>query len=152
MAICKFCGQESGGTKFCQNCGANLDDNQMNQSSIPMMNSSIPQPPFTTAQVPNTMNQPWNQPQSTYTPGSHADLYKKSLIVLFLSILLACSMVGIFSLILSALALSTCGRIPQAKSQEEEENYRDTASNYLRIATVLLVVGFGLIVFAARMH
>lgn len=22
MAICKFCGQESGGTKFCQNCGA----------------------------------------------------------------------------------------------------------------------------------
>lgn len=152
MAICKFCGQESGGTKFCQNCGANLDDYPMNQTSVPMMNSSIPQPPFTTPQDPNAMNQTWNQPQSTYTPGSCADLQKKSTIVLAISIVLICTVFGIISLILSANALSICGKIPQAKSQEEEENYRDTATNYNRIASGILVAAFGIILLYARVR
>ncbi len=151
MAICNFCGQESGGTKYCQNCGANLDSNPMNQTSVPMMNSTIPQPTFTMPQDLNAMNQPCNQPQPTYMPGSCADLQKKITIVLVISIFLICTMFGLVSVVLSANALAMCGKIKQAKSQEEEEKYRDTATNCLKIASGVLVASVFIIVLYARM-
>ena len=56
MSICKFCGNETGGSQFCQNCGAKVEEQPVAPQPIPVMPDPAYQQPVYDYQNGNVNN------------------------------------------------------------------------------------------------
>jgi|GEM_PF-2138904 len=149
MAQCKYCGQETGGSMFCQNCGAKVE--------APVQ--QVPQPQvqapasFDTAPVqPQMPPQPqaYTSPTtpSFYTPGGAGGLMAGHIILLILGVICCCFTIGItlVSTILSIIGLVYASKVKASLSAEEEAHNRKISMILLIVSIVALVGGLAVLI------
>lgn len=136
MAICKFCGAESGDTKFCQNCGA-----QMEVVAQPIQ-PQIQQPVLQQQPMGFPSQQPINAAQSNgYIPKSAAGLVAGNVILIVLGTLCCCCVFfTIISTVLGIIGVVNASKVRGCTSPEEEQHCRGIARLMMIIGYVLLVV------------
>lgn len=132
MSICKYCGNETGGSAFCQNCGAKVEEPLAPQpvpQPVPMMDQQIPQ------QVPySSPTQP-----SFYTPGGAGGLMAGNILVLIFSVICCCLIVTLASIAVSIIGIVYASKVKRALNEREEKSFR-------RVSLIMLLVGIGIIV------
>lgn len=147
MAQCKYCGQETGGSMFCQNCGAKVE------APVP----EVPQPQFQTpASFDTAPVQPQPQPQTYsapttptfYTPGGAGGLMAGHIILLIFGVICCCFTIGItlISTILSIIGLVYASKVKASLSAEEEAHNRKISMILLIVSIVALFGGLAVLI------
>ena len=135
MAKCKYCSEETGGSLFCQNCGAKVDQIQ---EAPPIAPQIAPQPVY-----PQQMQMPVQQPY--YTPKGAGGLLAGNIIVLVLSCIFFCGLTPIISIALSIIGIVFSVKAGHAKSLQESNSNRTVAIIMLILGIVFLVIGIILV-------
>ena len=138
MAICRYCGQETGGSMFCQNCGAKVEaqpeaaPQQFGQQAYTP--SSIPTQPMA-----NTIP---TQP-SFYTPGGAGGLLAGNIIALILGVICCCFTYGIslIAMILGIIGVVYASKVKSSLNADEERHNRKVSRILMIIAYVVLLLG-----------
>lgn len=133
MSICKFCGNETGGSQFCQNCGAKVEEQPVAPQPIPVMPDPAYQQPVYQAPVPT-------QP-SFYTPGGAGGLLAGNIITLVISVLTCCLVYTLVALALSIVGIVFAAKVKRATNAEQERSYR-------RVALIMMLVSIAVIVLS----
>ena len=138
MSICKYCGQESGGTPFCQNCGAKVEvqpDPIPTQPVTPFANEN-PQPypqqdPYQPQQSSYGVQPPY------YTPGGAGGLLAGNIISLVLGLVCCCctNFISLIAVILGILGIVFASKVKTSMNAEEEASNR-------KKARIMMIVGF----------
>ena len=136
MAICKFCGAESGDTKFCQNCGAKLEVEP--QPIQPQVQQPIIEQPMLQQQPDNSFHS--YQP-SHYAAGSATGLLTGNIILVVFSCLFCCCVLGIsvISLILGIVGIVYASKVKTSQNAEEEAHNRS-------VSRICMIIGYALYV------
>ena len=135
MAACKYCGQETGGSMFCQNCGAKVEAQPEVQ---PVMPQSFTPNPFPSQPMANTIP---TQP-SFYTPGGAGGLLAGNIIALVLGVICCCFTYGIslIAMILAIVGLVYASKVKSSMNAEEERHNRKVSRILMIIAYVVLLL------------
>ena len=133
MATCKYCGNETGGTPFCQNCGAKVDAELVVPQPVPVMNQPAYQPMPMQAPVAST---PY-----FYTPGGAGGLLAGNIIMLILSVITCCLVFTLIALALSIVGIVFAAKVKNAQNAEQEKSYR-------RVALIMLLISIAVLVFS----
>ena len=136
MAACKYCGQETGGSMFCQNCGAKVEV----QDEQPVMQQPAYTPnPFPTQPMANTIP---TQP-SFYTPGGAGGLLAGNIIAIVLGVICCCFTYGIslIAMILGIIGTVYASKVKSSLNADEERHNRRVSRILMIIAYVVLVLG-----------
>ena len=137
MAKCKYCGEETGGTMFCQYCGAKTDP-----QPIP---APVPEP----QQMPVTQQTSYQQPvlnpmmqtASNNTPRGAGGLLAGNIVVLVLSCIFFCGLVPIISIVLSIIGIVFAAKVKNAKTPQQEGSFRTVAIIMLILGIIFLIIG-----------
>lgn len=135
MAICKYCGNETGGTPFCQNCGAKVDAEPVYQQPVPVMNQPVYQQPMQMPTAP-----------TFYTPGGAGGLLAGNIIMLILSAVTCCTIFTLVSLALSIVGVVFAAKVKNSRDAEQESSYRRFSLIMLILAIVTFVLVMTLLV------
>lgn len=145
MSICKYCGNETGGSQFCQNCGAKVDvapipESQPVMQSPVMENYSQPNP------IP-TQPQAYTQP-TFYTPGGAGGLIAGHIIAIILGVLCCCFtyFISLGTMVLGIIGVVFAAKVRSSTSAAEEAHNRKVSRILLLIAFAVLLVGVALFV------
>ena len=124
MPTCKYCGNETGGSQFCQNCGAKVDAEPVAPQPMPVY-----QQPF-------------------YTPGGAGGLLAGNIIMLVISVITCCLVYTLAALVMSIIGIVFAAKVKNAQNAEQERSYRKVALIMLLVsvaveilAIILFVVG-----------
>lgn len=132
MATCKYCGNETGGGQFCQNCGAKVEVEPVAPQPMPMYQQPVYQQPMQ-APVPT-------QP-SFYTPGGAGGLLAGNIIMLVISVLTCCLVYTLAALALSIVGIVFAAKVKNAQSIEQEKSYR-------KVALIMILVSIAIVILA----
>ena len=134
MPTCKYCGNETGGSQFCQNCGAKVDAEPVAPQPMPVYQQPMQAP------VPT-------QP-SFYTPGGAGGLLAGNIIMLVISVITCCLVYTLAALVMSIIGIVFAAKVKNAQNAEQERSYRKVALIMLLVsvaveilAIILFVVG-----------
>ena len=143
MSICKYCGQETGGSPFCQNCGAKVDEQPV---------QAAPQQVFPEAQPVQSPYQPdpYASQQSSYgvqppyyTPGGAGGLLAGNIIALVLGVVCCCctNFISLIAMILGIIGVIFASKVKSSANAEEEASNRRKARILMIIAFVVILGG-----------
>lgn len=140
MSKCIFCGNETGGTPFCQSCGAKVDGALIEQ----------PVPVEETAEEPEVITPERIDPQDNATPGNFfrpqaaTGLLTANIIVLVLSVVMCFHTIGItiLAMIFSIIGIVNASKVKSAKSEFEAQHRKSTATVMFILGLVVLFAGF----------
>lgn len=142
MAICRYCGAETGNSPFCQNCGAKVEAAPAPQP-IPQE-----QPAFTPDTIP-TQPQSYSIPtQPTYyTPGGAGGLMAGNIIAIILGVVCCCFtyFISLVTMVLGIIGVVYASKVKASMSPEEERHNRNLSRIMMIIGYVVLLLG--LVVF-----
>jgi len=143
MPICKYCGQESGGTPFCQNCGAKVDVPVQAPQPVqqPVMQAEQPvyqQPEPYPSQQPNYGVQP-----PYYTPGGAGGVIAGNILAIVFGVLCCCctNFISLISMVLGIIGIVFASKIKSSSNAEEEASNRKKARILMLIAFLVLAGG-----------
>ena len=140
MATCKYCGNETGGTKFCQSCGAEVEG-VLIQDATPV--EEVPEEPEVI--TPERID-PQDSPaqNSFYKPEGAPGLLAANIVVLVLSLVMCVHTIGItiLALIFSIIGIVNASRVKSAQSEFEAHHRKSTAVLMLVLGIVVLFIGF----------
>ena len=151
MSVCKYCVQETGGSMFCQNCGAKVE-----QEAQPVPGPVVQnQPGFQPSQAPI-------QPQSYstiptqpnyYTPGGAGGLLAGNIIAIILGVICCCftSFISAITMILGIIGTVFASKVKSSTSAEEEKHNRKVSCILMIIAFVFLLIGIGVMIASIAM-
>ncbi|MBP5418142.1 MAG: hypothetical protein J6Y58_11540 [Clostridiales bacterium] len=131
MPTCKYCGNETGGSQFCQNCGAKVEAEPVVPQPIPVMQQSYQEP----------MQAPVPTQPSFYTPGGAGGLLAGNIIMLIISVLTCCLVFTLASLAMSIVGIVFAAKVKNAANADQEKSYR-------RIALIMILVSIAVVIFA----
>ena len=146
MPACRYCGQETGGSAFCQNCGAKVEEQPAIPSPIPqVMPNSIPTEPIPT--MP-TQSAPYSIPTmpSFYTPGGAGGLLAGNIIALILGVCTCCFIVPIIAIIVSIIGIVFASKVKNSTNAAEEKSTRTIALVMMLLAFAFVIIGTALFV------
>ena len=134
MPACRYCGQETGGSAFCQNCGAKVEEQPAIPSPIPqVMPNSIPTEPIPTM-------------PSFYTPGGAGGLLAGNIIALILGVCTCCFIVPIIAIIVSIIGIVFASKVKNSTNAAEEKSNRTIALVMMLLAFAFVIIGTALFV------
>ena len=141
MPACRYCGQETGGSAFCQNCGAKVEEQQPIPSPIPQIGPNTiptePIQPFPTQDAPYTILTMPN----FYTPGGAGGLLAGNIITLILGVITCCFLAPIISIIVSIIGIVFASRVKNSTNASEEKTNRTIALVMMLIAIAFIILG-----------
>ncbi len=141
MPACRYCGQETGGSAFCQNCGAKVEEQPVIPSPIPqVMPNSIPTEPIQTQNASYTIP---TMP-SFYTPRGAGGLLAGNIIALILGVLTCCFLLPIVSIIVSIIGIVFASKVKNSANAAEEKSNRTIALVMMLIAFAFVIIGSAL--------
>lgn len=144
MPICKYCGQETGGSPFCQNCGAKVEEQPIPQQPQPVFPEQPVQPSY---QQPA---QPYAPQQSSYgvqppyyTPRGAGGLIAGNIIAIVFGVICCCctNFISLISMILGIIGIVFASKVKTSANAEEEASNRSKARILMIIAFLVLVGG-----------
>lgn len=146
MPACRYCGQETGGSAFCQNCGAKVEEQPVIPSPIPQINQSpISSEPI--SPIP-TQNAPYTIPTmpTFYTPGGAGGLLAGNIITLILGVITCCFIIPIISIIVSIIGIVFASKVKNSTNAAEEKSNRTISLVMMLLAIAFIVIGTTLFV------
>ncbi|MBO4495097.1 MAG: hypothetical protein J5752_04500 [Clostridiales bacterium] len=141
MPICKYCGQETGGSPFCQNCGAKVEEQPIPQQPVfpeqPVQPSYQPEQPYTPQQSSYGVQPPY------YTPGGAGGVIAGNIIAIVFGVVCCCctNFISLISMILGIVGLVFASKIKSSANAQEEASNRSKARILMIIAFLVLVGG-----------
>ncbi|HBY32807.1 MAG TPA: hypothetical protein DEG74_03475 [Clostridiales bacterium] len=136
MATCKYCGNETGGSQFCQNCGAKVEAEPV-----------VPQPAqFQQGYYQQPMQVPVPTQPSFYTPGGAGGLLAGNIIMLVISVLTCCLVYTIPALVMSIIGIVFAAKVKNAQNADQEKSYRKVALIMLLVSIVVEILAIVLFV------
>ncbi len=134
MAACKYCGQETGGSMFCQNCGAKVE------AQPEVQPAAFTPDPFPSQ--PQSYNTIPTQP-SFYTPGGAGGLLAGNIIAIILGVICCCFTYGIslIAMILGIVGTVFASKVKSSLNADEERSNRRISRILMIIAYVVLILG-----------
>lgn len=149
MAICKYCGNETGGSQFCQNCGAKVDVQPMPEAQ-PVMQSPVMENPYASSQnqIPVQPQAYTQQAPMFYTPGGAGGLIAGHIIAIILGILCCCFtyFISLGTMVLGIIGVVFAAKVRSSTSEAEEAHNRKVSRILLLIAFAVLLVGVALFI------
>ncbi len=147
MPACKYCGQETGGSMFCQNCGAKVDAQPTVPQQVPVQPVMDPM-----QMIQPSIQQPYQNPMqpSYYTPRGAGGLLAGNIIVLVLSVIFFCGFFPLIAIPLSIIGIVFSVKAGRAKSPQEEKSNKTIALVMLIIGIFFLILG--IIAFVATVY
>ena len=141
MPACRYCGQETGGSAFCQNCGAKVEEQPVIPSPIPTINQS----PVSPEQFPPmpSQNAPYTIPTmpNFYTPGGAGGLLAGNIIALILGVITCCFIVPIISIIVAIIGIVFASKVKNSSNAAEEKSNRTIALVMMLLAFAFVIIG-----------
>ncbi|MBP5492507.1 MAG: hypothetical protein J6Y08_06665 [Clostridiales bacterium] len=149
MATCKYCGQETGGSMFCQNCGAKVEA-AVEAAQSPFQQSSIPNSSMNS--IPTAPQQSYSFPSQPayYTPGGAGGLLAGNIIAIIVGVVCCCCtyFISIVTLVLGIIGVVYASKVKSSSSPEEEAKNRRVSRIMMIIAYVALLIGLVVMVAA----
>lgn len=138
MSKCIFCGNETGGTEFCQSCGAKVEGALIEQPAP--VEESPEEPEVIT---PERMD-PQDTPGSFYKPQAATGILAANIVVLVLAVALCVHTIGItiLAMIFSIIGIVNASKVKSAKSEFEANHRKSTAIVMFILGLVALFAGF----------
>lgn len=139
MPTCKFCGAETGESKFCQNCGAKVEE------TTPVMQPQfqqpiVEQPQFQQPMMQQPIQQPYGQYQpSYYTPKGAGGLLAGNIILIVLGAVCCCFIYPLIWLVLGIIGTVYAAKVKNSHSAEEEAHNR-------KVARIMMLIGYGVLI------
>ena len=138
MSKCIFCGNETGGTEFCQSCGAKVEGALIAQEAP--VEEQVETPEVIT---PERMD-PQDTPGNFYRPQAATGLLAANIVVLVLAVILCAHTIGItiLAMIFSIIGIINASKVKSAQSEFEAQHRKSTATVMFILGLVALFVGF----------
>lgn len=138
MSKCIFCGNETGGTEFCQSCGAKVEGALIEH---PAPAEESPEEPEVI--TPERMD-PQDTPGNFYKPQAATGILAANIVVLILAIVMCVHTIGItiLAMIFSIIGIVNASKVKSAKSEFEAQHRKSTATVMFILGLVVLFVGF----------
>ena len=138
MSKCIFCGNETGGTEFCQSCGAKVEGALIKQPATVEDQEETPE-----VITPERMD-PQDTPGNFYRPQAATGLLAANIVVLVLAVALCVHTIGItiLAMIFSIIGIVNASKVKSAKSEFEANHRKSTATVMFILGLVALFVGF----------
>ncbi len=140
MSKCIYCGNETGGTQFCQSCGAKVDGVLIEQAA----------PVEEKAETPEVITPERIDPQDNtasgnfYRPQEAKGLLTANIVVLVLAIVMCWQTIGItiLAMIFSIIGIVNASKVKSAASEFEAQHRKSTATVMFILGLVVLFAGF----------
>lgn len=138
MSKCIFCGNETGGTEFCQSCGAKVEGALIAQEAP--VEEQVETPEVIT---PERMD-PQDTPGNFYRPQAATGLLAANIVVLVLAVILCAHTIGItiLAMIFSIIGIINASKVKSAQSEFEAQHRKSTATVMFILGLVALFIGF----------
>ncbi|MBR5425852.1 MAG: hypothetical protein IK106_04965 [Clostridiales bacterium] len=130
MPTCKYCGNETGGKPFCQNCGAKVEETPVAPQPIPVEST----PSYEPAQAPVPTN------PTFYTPGGAGGLLAGNILTLIVSVILCCLCFTFGSIAMSIIGIVFAAKVKNAANADQEGSYRKVALIMLILSIVVIIL------------
>ncbi|MBO4651500.1 MAG: hypothetical protein J5653_09950 [Clostridiales bacterium] len=138
MSKCIFCGNETGGTEFCQSCGAKVEGALIAQEAP--VEEQVETPEVIT---PERMD-PQDTPGNFYKPQAATGILAANIVVLVLAVALCVHTIGItiLAMIFSIIGIINASKVKSAQSEFEAQHRKSTATVMFILGLVALFIGF----------
>ena len=139
MSKCIFCGNEPGGTAFCQSCGAKVEGALIEQAA----------PVEEQVETPEVITPERIDPQENATPGNFyrpqaaTGLLTANIIVLVFSVVMCFHTIGvtILAMIFSIIGIVNASKVKSSTSEFEAQHRKSTATVMLILGLIVLFAG-----------
>lgn len=146
MPACRYCGQETGGSAFCQNCGAKVEEQPIPSPIPQMMPDTLPQEPI--QQIP-TQPSAYSIPTmpNFYTPGGAGGLLAGNIITLIFAVITCCTLLPIVSIVVTIIGIVFASKVKNSTNAAEEKANRTVALIMMLIGIAFIILGVAVTIY-----